>query len=158
MLVEDLMTRDVSVCTPDTNAAAAAEIMWVRNCGFLPVLEESGKLAGIVTDRDLFIALGTRDRRPSELTVGEAMQREPAVCAPDDDVRSAMRSMAARAVPHLFVVDQSGTLRGVLSTNDVLLRISSGTGAAFRGDVIRTLQAIGGNRQLNSAQARHATA
>jgi CBS domain-containing protein len=141
VLVEDLMAKNISVCRPETNAAAAAEIMWVENCGARPVLDDSGGIAGIVT-----------------LTAGDAMQCDPAVCAPDDDVRFALRGMASPGIQRLPVVDQWGALKGVLSTNDVLLRISSETGGSFRGDVIRTLQAIGRHRQPQSAKASHATA
>jgi len=56
MRVEEVMTKGVSFCNPDTNAAAAAEIMWTQDCGVLPVLENSGRVVGVVTDRDLFIA------------------------------------------------------------------------------------------------------
>ena len=67
MQVEDVMTWGAACCNPGTNAAAAAEIMWTEDCGFLPVLEDSGRVVGIVTDRDLFIALGTQNRIASEL-------------------------------------------------------------------------------------------
>jgi CBS domain-containing protein len=146
MRVEDVMTRGVAFCNPGTNAAAAAEIMWAQDCGFLPVLEDSGRVAGIVTDRDLFIALGTQNRNASELTVGEVMHREPSICAPDDDVRNAMRAMAEHGVYRLPVVDESGALRGVLSMDDVVLQLHPEHDDAFNGDVIRTLKAIIENR------------
>jgi len=65
MRVNDVMTKDVSFCNPGTSAAAAAEMMWTQDCGVLPVLEDSGRIAGMVTDRDLFIALGTTNRSAS---------------------------------------------------------------------------------------------
>src|ERR1017187_5846208 len=105
MRVKELMTKDISACDPGTSAATAAEIMWTRDCGILPVLEDSGRVAGIVTDRDLFIALGTQNRNASELTVGEVMHREPFICALDDDVRNAMRVMAEQGIYRLPVVD-----------------------------------------------------
>ena len=108
MRVKELMTKDVSFCSPGTNAAAAAEIMWTRDCGVLPVLEDSGQVVGVVTDRDLFIALGTQNHNASELPVGTIMHREPAVCAPDDDVRNALKTMARQQVHRLPVVDESG--------------------------------------------------
>jgi len=42
MRVEEIMTKDVCFCSPGTNAASAAEIMWTTNCGSLPVVEEAG--------------------------------------------------------------------------------------------------------------------
>jgi CBS domain-containing protein len=142
MRVEDVMTKDVSFCSPGTNAAAAAEIMWNRNCGILPVLEDSGQLVGMVTDRDLFIALGTQNRNASDLPVGEIMHREPSGCAPEDDVRKALKTMAQQQVHRLPVLDKSGTLKGILSMDDVIVRGKIETDGAIKDDVIRALRAI----------------
>lgn len=49
---------------------------WVRNCGMLPVVGSDRKLIGIVTDRDLCIAMGTSNRLAGELTVGEIATRK----------------------------------------------------------------------------------
>ena len=147
MRVEDVMTKDVSFCNPGTSAAAAAEIMWTSNCGVLPVLEDSGKVVGVVTDRDLFIALGTQNRNASELPVGAVMHREPAFCVPDDDVRKALKTMAQQQVHRLPVVNESGELKGILSMSDVVLQAKSETNGVFKDDVIRTLKAICEHRQ-----------
>ena len=157
MRVEDIMTKEVSFCNPGTNAAAAAEIMWTRNCGVLPVLEDSGQVVGMVTDRDLFIALGTQNRPASELPVDEVMHRAPSVCAPDDDVRNAMKVMAQQRVHRLLVVDKSGTLRGILSMDDVVLQANPETnGVLFNDHVIRTLKAI--CERQEPAQSKQAVA
>ena len=156
MRVEDVMSKDVSFCNPGTSAAAAAEIMWTRDCGVLPVLDDSGRVVGMVTDRDLFIALGTSNRSASELPVGEIMQREPAVCAPKDDVRNAMRVMAQQRIRRLPVVEKAGELKGILSMNDVVLQAKSESDGIFKDDVIRTLKAICEHRP--TAQAKPAVA
>lgn len=147
MRVEDVMTTDVSFCNPGTSAAAAAEIMWTRDCGVLPVLEDNRHVVGIVTDRDLFIALGTQNRNASELPVGVIMHREPALCAPDDDLRKALKTMAQQQIHRLPVVDESGELKGILSMSDVALQAESETNGVFKDDVIRTLKAIYEHRQ-----------
>jgi CBS domain-containing protein len=149
------MTKGVSVCNPDTNAAAAAEIMWTQDCGVLPVLNESGRVVGIVTDRDLFIALGTQNRNACGLAVGAIMHREPSVCAPGDDVRNAMKAMAEQRIHRLPVVDESGALKGILSLNDVLRQVKPEGKCA---DVIRTLKAIGERQQPDQAKRASARA
>ncbi len=163
MRVEDVMTKDVSVCSPGTNAAAAAEIMWNRDCGILPVLEDSGQLVGMVTDRDLFIALGTQNRNPSDLQVGAIMHREPSACSPEDDVRNALKTMANQRLRRLPVIDKSGAIKGIVSIDDVILQAKTETDGVFKDDVIRTLQAICQNEPRKSArrelpQAKLATA
>jgi signal-transduction protein with cAMP-binding, CBS, and nucleotidyltransferase domain len=96
----------------------------------------------MVTDRDLFIALGTQSRSASELPVGAIMHREPSFCAPNDDVRNALKTMAQQRVHRLPVVDKSGELKGILSMNDIVLHAKSETDGVFKDDVIRTLKAI----------------
>jgi len=130
--------------------------MWTQDCGVLPVLEDSGRVVGIVTDRDLFIALGTQNRNASGLAVGEIMHREPFICAPGDDIRDALKAMVEQRIRRLPVVDESGALKGILSLNDVVLQVKPEAKGAFRNDVIRTLKAICEHRQ--TAKAKHAAA
>jgi len=61
MKVKDIMTQSAICCGPDTNVGAAVELMWVHNCGMLPVVGTDRRLFGIVTDRDICIAMGTRN-------------------------------------------------------------------------------------------------
>jgi CBS domain-containing protein len=58
---------------PTTDLASAAARFWRADCGVLPVVDHDGKLVGIITDRDICIAVGTRDRLPSNLVVAEVM-------------------------------------------------------------------------------------
>ena len=69
MKVKDLMTREPRTCSPDTTLAAAAHLMWDGDCGILPVVDD-GELVGVVTDRDMYIALATQNARASHLRVG----------------------------------------------------------------------------------------
>jgi CBS domain-containing protein len=152
MRVQDTMNKDVCFCSPETNAAAAAEIMWRRNCGALPVVDEGGRVVGIVTDRDLFIALGTSDLRPSELQVGDIMNRELALCNPSNDIRDALRTMGQRQLRRLPVVDETGALRGVVSLSDIALRTTDDLSM----DLLNTERAIYDRRDRRKAAQREA--
>ena len=154
MQIAEVMTPGPVCCTPDTSVAEAARLMWEADCGVLPVV--SGRtLAGIVTDRDLFIALATRDAKASELTVGAVSREAPVTCTPRDDVQQAMGKMKTHRVRRLPVVDKDGTLVGIVSMNDLLLAIApqSATG----GKVVDTLQTIS-EHQLPVPVAKTATA
>jgi CBS domain-containing protein len=129
MKVRELMTVNVGCCGPRTNAAAIAEILWSRDCGCVPIVDEKNKLLGVVTDRDLFIALGTRNRRPSELSADEVMSRDVATAAPDDLVSKAVEAMQNRKVRRVPVVDKDGTVRGMLSIYDVVRFAAARPGA-----------------------------
>jgi CBS domain-containing protein len=140
MKVKDLMTTDVKTCTPDTTVAEAAHLMWEGDCGILPVLDD-GELVGIVTDRDMYIALATQNQRASRLKVGAVATKKLATCAPEDDVHAALATMRQARVRRLPVVGFGGTVLGILSMNDILLAAGAGKEVASE-DVVQTLQAI----------------
>jgi CBS domain-containing protein len=73
MKIKDIMTAEPRTCALGTNLAAAAALMLDGDCGVLPLVED-GKLVGVVTDRDMYIALATRNKRASEITVGDVVQ------------------------------------------------------------------------------------
>ena len=139
MRVQEIMTKDVSFCDPATNAAAATEIMWARNCGSLPIVEDGRGVVGMVTDRDLLIALGTRNRNAADLPVGEVMNKDLSLCAPDDDVRDALKTMAERQLHRLPVVDKDGALKGILSLDDIALRAEAD---GLSKDLLTTMKAV----------------
>jgi CBS domain-containing protein len=151
MQVQDFMNKDVSYCSPGTNASTVAEIMWRKNCGVLPIVD-NGHVVGTVTDRDLFIALGTSNRRPSELVVGEIMRRDPAVCDQASDIRTALRIMGQRQLRRLPVVDERGTLKGILSISDVALRAPD----ELSTDLLTVIRAVLDRRDRRKAAQRAA--
>lgn len=126
MLVESLMTRDVEVCRPDSTLADAAAVMWRRDCGVVPVVEEGGRVVGVVTDRDICMALSMRGQRAAEVRVAEVLTGGVQTCTPVDDVREALEAMARRQVRRLPVVDSRGHLVGVLSINDIIRHTRKG--------------------------------
>ena len=150
MHVEEIMTKDVCSCGPGINAASAAELMWRRNVGSLPVVEDGGRVVGIVTDRDLFLALGTGNRRPGELPVGDIMNRDIAFTTPGSDVRDALRTMAQRQLRRLPVVDQSGALVGIVSLGDIALRAHDDLSM----DVLNSIRAVCDRRNRSKAAQR----
>jgi CBS domain-containing protein len=140
MKVKDLMTAEPRVCSRDTNLAAAAALMLDGDCGILPVTED-GKLVGVVTDRDLFIALATRNVRASHVAVGDVLQAPALTCGPDDDVQSALATMKQRRVRRLPVEGFGHTVVGVISLNDIV-RAAGAKKPLRDAEVIEALQAI----------------
>lgn len=139
MRVRDIMTSAPVTCAPDTNLAAAAQLMLDADCGLLPVIDQ-GKLVGVVTDRDLFIALATRDSRASELAVGQVLQRPAFTCGPDEDVHAALAAMRRHRVRRL-PVEVGGSVMGIVSMNDVVLNAGPESHVR-REQVVEALQDI----------------
>jgi len=143
MKVGDVMTNSPASCSPETNLAAAVEILWNRNCGVLPIVDSNAKLVGVVTDRDICVALGTRNQLPSEITVREVASGKVVAGRPDDDLRKALAIMADAKVRRLPIVDAAGKLQGILSIADILLRTGMERGAEFPAeDVVKTLKIV----------------
>jgi CBS domain-containing protein len=149
MKVRDIMTEELRCCQPDTNLAAATELMWNNDCGVLPVVDD-GKLAGIITDRDICVALGTRNRPAADMAVRDVATHEVQTCAPDDDVHTAMGIMRRAKVHRLPVVSDGGQLEGIVALNDIVL-------AADRKhidyeEVMNTVKAVSEHRGHKPAQ------
>lgn len=121
MKVRDMMVGTPASCRSETNLGEAVEILWNRNCGILPVVDTQEKVTGVVTDRDLCIALGTRNRLPGEITVGQIVSGKVFTCRLDDDISDALATMAQQKVRRLPVVDIEGRLKGILSMDDAVL-------------------------------------
>jgi CBS domain-containing protein len=139
--IKEIMTPQPVTCSPETNLAAAAALMLDADCGILPVVDEHGRLAGVVTDRDMFIALATRNRLASEVSVGDVARTAVYTCSPDDDVQTALATMKEHRVRRLPVEGFGGTVAGIVSMNDILL--VAGPRRAVRNDqVVDTFQAI----------------
>lgn len=122
MKVRDVMTKRAVSCPSDANLSDAAGLMWKYGCGFLPVIGEGGNVIGVITDRDISLALGARNRRPSELQVKEVMGRKLFTCTAEDSVHTALTTMRAEGLRRLPVVDPEGALAGVLSIDDLALK------------------------------------
>jgi signal-transduction protein with cAMP-binding, CBS, and nucleotidyltransferase domain len=86
----------------------------------LPVVGIDQKLFGLITDRDICIAMGTRNRLAGELTVGEIATRDVFRCKPDDEIHEALDTMASRQVRRLPVVNDEGIPQGILSMDDII--------------------------------------
>ena len=146
MKIRDIMTEPAIACSPETNLAAAAEMMWSEDCGVLPVVED-GKLAGIVTDRDICIALGTRSVPAAEIPVRDVAVKHVETCAPDADVHTAMHTMRRAKVRRLPVVDDQGHLRGLIGLNDIILAADRKGGPVDYEEVMNTVKAVSEHRR-----------
>jgi CBS domain-containing protein len=148
MLIKDIMTADVATCSPDTDLASIVKLMWDRDCGFIPVVDGTGHVAGVLTDRDICIAAATRGVAPHRISAGQAMHPTPVRAAsPDDSIDAALAAMRDSQVHRLPVLTDDGRLVGVVSMNDLVLRSGEPGGPAPR-DVVASLAAICSHRDV----------
>lgn len=135
MRVKDICSREVACCSPETNLATAGCMMWEKDCGMLPVVDSEGKAVGVITDRDICMAVATKHRTADQILVREVINGRMYSCRPGDDVRSALELMSAESVRRLPVVDNAGNVEGVLSLSDVALAVRPSEGVRRPGDL-----------------------
>jgi CBS domain-containing protein len=121
MNVEKLMTSAVAWCRPDDSLDHAAELMWHRDCGALPVCEsgDSRKVIAMVTDRDICMHAHFQKRLLGDLQVRGAMSHGIKSCRPTDSVVAVEQTMREAGVRRLPVVDDSGALLGIIALADL---------------------------------------
>ena len=146
MKVQEIMTTDVRTCGPQHTLADAAQIMWDNDCGIVPVVHTGGQLVGVITDRDICMAVATQNRLASEITVGELSASKVKSCGPNIDVRAALEEMARAQLRRLPVTDAEGNLVGILSLSDIVRHSKKGESKKQKHiphkDVMRTLKAL----------------
>ncbi len=157
MKVGDLMNKTSKFCTPATNLAEVAELLWSLDCGALPVVDGPGQVVGMITDRDICIGLGTRDRLASEMTVAEVINGPVYSCRVQDDIQTALKTLRTQKVRRLPVLNKEGKLEGMLCLNDLILHAEKRSGqkipALSYEDVIETLKVISEHRFPQAAAA-----
>jgi CBS domain-containing protein len=144
--VSEIMTREVRTCGPEENVAAVVSKMWEGDCGAVPVVDPSRHVLGILTDRDICVALGTRNRPASEVCASEVIRNKVQSCSVEDDVRTALQKMREARVRRLPVLNSLGELEGILSIDDLVVVAKApkfGKAAAVPADeVLQTLRAL----------------
>lgn len=152
MIVRDLMTSPPHTCRPDTNLAAVTQLMWDHDCGLVPVVDDDGRVAGVVTDRDICVASSTRRLSPDRLVASQVMSADVQACLPDDGVNGALAMMKEFQVHRVPVVDALGRLQGILSINDIARAVGK-KGAPSAAAVVSTLSGICAPRPMAAAAA-----
>ena len=117
--VREAMTASVSSVSPSQSLADAAEVMKGEDVGSVPVVEQ-GRLAGIVTDRDIVTRAVAEGRNPQAVRVEEIASHDLVTVEPERDLDEALALMARHKVRRLPVLEE-GRLVGMLAQADIAL-------------------------------------
>ncbi|HSG39371.1 MAG TPA: CBS domain-containing protein [Thermoanaerobaculia bacterium] len=122
----DIMTDSPAVCTQETTARDAAQMMEQNDCGSLPVVESrnSMKLIGMVTDRDLALRVLGRGQNP-DTPIREAMTRNVSSVKLKDDLDSVEHVMSGQQVRRVPVVDDMDRVVGIIAQADLARELES---------------------------------
>ncbi|MBX3605984.1 MAG: CBS domain-containing protein [Piscinibacter sp.] len=113
----------VVTATPETSAAQAARLMREHHVGSLVVVDRgavAGTPVGIVTDRDLVLAVMAEGLDPALFTVGDIMSTDLATVAGDATLLVAIERLRARRLRRLIVTDAAGRVVGLVAFEDLL--------------------------------------
>ena len=119
MRIDAIMTEAVRCCRTSDSLARAAELMWDHAIGAVPVIDESGRVVGIVTDRDVAMAAHRTSLALIDISVAQAMSRHAFCCQAGDSIDSAEQLMQEQRIRRVPVVDAQGMLVGILSLSDI---------------------------------------
>lgn len=150
MKVRDAMTQNPIACGTMSSLRLAAQLMAEHDCAAIPVTD-SGKVVGIITDRDIACRGVATNDDPARLTVADCMTKAVITVAPDDPIDKAAELMEENTVHHLPVIRDDGTLVGMIAQSDLGRRMTNREfGALARMTSIRSRFA----RRFGSALVR----
>ncbi|WP_462323416.1 CBS and ACT domain-containing protein [Desulfoplanes sp.] len=128
MLIREWMSQDVITVTPDTSMMKASKILKEKNIRRLPVVDESGKMVGIVTDRDIKEASPSKATTLdvhelyyllSEIKIRDIMTKNPFCVDANGTVEKAAVVMREKKVEGLPVVDDGDKVVGIITETDI---------------------------------------
>jgi CBS domain-containing protein len=145
--IKDLMTPSPQYCEKNESLKDVARKMAQSNIGSLPVVDENKKVIGMITDRDIALALGRRQGAVAEVQVHEAMTPQVHSLRADEDATAALKMMRTQKVGRLPVVDAENHLKGIISLNGIVRKVQDSSDKAeinYSGkeNVHRTLESI----------------
>jgi CBS domain-containing protein len=127
MAIGEICSREVVFARRDTTIKAAASLMRESHIGSLVVVDEpNGKRipAGILTDRDIVVAVVALGLNPDAIQVGDVMGQELLAVREDAGVAETAELMRLKGVRRLPVTDDAGALVGVVAADDLLILLA----------------------------------
>jgi len=119
ILVRDIMSRPPITAKENETVAGVSKLMGKHDIGCVIIVDKSGNLAGIITERDIVQRVAARNVLPSELKVGQTMSKPVATISPIATVNEAAKIMNHRKIRRLAVMDE-GKLVGIVTMKDIL--------------------------------------
>ena len=121
MKVSSIMNPNVETARAEDDLAKTAMVMWRKDCGFVPVVDDgTRRVVGVITDRDICMASATRHEAPEAISVRDTMATQVWSCRTEDEVDTALETMRTNQVHRLPVLGEGERLAGVISFSDIV--------------------------------------
>ena len=140
----EVMTKNPVCCLPNDMVAKVAQLMKSKDIGPVPIIEneQTKKLVGIVTDRDLALKIVAEGRDAKSTKAEEVMTRKVVTCRGEDDVQKALDSMSEHQLRRIPVVDNDHRIVGIIAQADVATRVDQ---AAKTAEVVKDISQSNAN-------------
>jgi CBS domain-containing protein len=121
----EVMTKNPVCCLPNDLVSQAANLMKSEHIGSIPIIEneESKKLVGIVTDRDLTLQIIAEGLDAKSTKVETVMTRKMVTCHTEDDLQKALDAMSENQLRRIPIVDDDNKIIGIIALADVATRV-----------------------------------
>jgi CBS domain-containing protein len=126
MRCQEVMSKNIATVRLNAPVQEVARLMAERDVGFIPIVDESGKAVGTVTDRDIVIRVVAKGQDPKSAKLSDYGGNEVVCCRPEDDVDQARKLMQQHKVQRILVCDEQKKPVGVISLQDLSRSESEG--------------------------------
>ena len=136
MQVREIMTNRLAYCTPDASLQEVAAMMASCDCGAIPVIDPaSSKALGVITDRDIVCRAVATHKNPGAIQAQEVMSAPIAAVFPQSSLEECLSKMESAQIRRMLVIDNAGTLCGVVSQADIVRAVPEHQTAELLRDV-----------------------
>jgi len=142
MRCQEIMSKNPATCRLNAPVQEVARLMAERDVGFVPIVDDSGRAVGTVTDRDIVIRVVAKGLDARSAKLSDFGGNEVIACRPDDDVDQARQLMQQKKVQRILVCDDQKKPVGVISLQDIAQSESEGE----VGETVRGVKEEGGAR------------
>ena len=142
MQIKDIMSHPLVTAPVTSTADVVARLMWEFDCGIVPIVDDDGRLAGVVTDRDICMAAYTQGKPLSAISVASAMAKDVAACHSGNAIEDAERLMRDRRIHRVPVLDPESRPVGIVSMNDIARLAAHAKKSGVDRELVQTLAAV----------------
>jgi CBS domain-containing protein len=131
MTAGEYCNREITIIGPESSITEAARLMRQHHVGMLVVVEREGEInrpIGVITDRDLVIEVLAQEVAINSVTVRDVMSQDPVQVGEGDTLLDTIELMQSRGVRRIMVVDDEGSLQGLMSADDAIELIAEAMG------------------------------
>ena len=142
MQIRDVMSHPPVTCPVSGTLDHAARLMWEFDCGIVPVVNDDGRLAGVVTDRDVCMAAYTQGQPLASIPVTTAMAKSVVASHAGDPIEHAEQLMRDNQIRRLPVLDGDDRPVGLVSMNDLARLAARAKRSGVDRELVKTLAAV----------------